>query len=609
MDAQPVDREQTIATLELSKTDSRLKYFCYAALLISVAFFVAVRIRLRTMPLERDEGEYAYAGQLMLQGIPPYQLAYNMKLPGTYASYALMMGAFGQTVVGIRIGMLVVLLANTLLLFLLTRRLFGLLAATVAAASYTLMANRWSTMSLDGHATHFIVLATLAAILALFKALDSRRKTTLFISGLCFGLAFLMKQHGLLFAIFGFLFWAWSEWRQSSSWKTLASGSVVLGGGIALPYLITCLLLWQAGVFRQFWFWTVSYGAAYENILDVHEGWTWFRTNIPRVPRPSVVWITAILGLTALFWSPTRKYRVFLLIFTLFSMLAVCPGLYFRPHYFLVLLPAVAMLAGIGISASYEYLHRRRLSVMFSWVAVSSFILVCASTLLEVKKVLLPAAAVIGLNTICGPEERQRERPWLLRLQWVPIIVFVTLCVTAVYAQRKFLFHPIHAHRQMHPDDGFLEAMTVGDFVHSRTSSNDRIAVMASEPEIYFYSGRHSATGYIYMYPLTEQQEFAPSMRQNLVHEIEQSRPRIIVLSDHEFRWGCGEPWPDVSPNPDMDVFMWVHGYLDSYYNEVAEVPIFGKASSGCSFLVFQRREAGELISPPMHEKRSDSLH
>src|SRR5947199_6267506 len=38
-----------------------------------VIFFVgAVRIRMREMPLERDEGEYAYAGQLILQGIPPY---------------------------------------------------------------------------------------------------------------------------------------------------------------------------------------------------------------------------------------------------------------------------------------------------------------------------------------------------------------------------------------------------------------------------------------------------------------------------------------------------------------------------------------------------------
>src|SRR5664279_2208942 len=30
-----------------------------------------VRLRLLNLPLERDEGEYAYAGQLMLQGVPP----------------------------------------------------------------------------------------------------------------------------------------------------------------------------------------------------------------------------------------------------------------------------------------------------------------------------------------------------------------------------------------------------------------------------------------------------------------------------------------------------------------------------------------------------------
>ena len=42
---------------------------------------IAIRIRLLGIPLERDEGEYAYAGQLMLQGIPPYEFAYNMKLP------------------------------------------------------------------------------------------------------------------------------------------------------------------------------------------------------------------------------------------------------------------------------------------------------------------------------------------------------------------------------------------------------------------------------------------------------------------------------------------------------------------------------------------------
>lgn len=76
------------------------------------------------VPLERDEGEYAYAGQLILQGVPPYRLAYNMKLPGTYAAYAGIMAVFGQTVRGIHLGLLLVNLAAAALLFLLGRRLF-----------------------------------------------------------------------------------------------------------------------------------------------------------------------------------------------------------------------------------------------------------------------------------------------------------------------------------------------------------------------------------------------------------------------------------------------------------------------------------------------------
>lgn len=44
-------------------------------LLAVIVLFSLIRLRLLDMPLERDEGEYAYAGQLLLQGIPPYQLA------------------------------------------------------------------------------------------------------------------------------------------------------------------------------------------------------------------------------------------------------------------------------------------------------------------------------------------------------------------------------------------------------------------------------------------------------------------------------------------------------------------------------------------------------
>ena len=78
-----------------------------------------LRVHLIDTPLERDEGEYAYAGQLMLQGIPPYKLACNMKLPGTYAAYAAIMAAFGQTITAIHAGLLLVNAGAIVLIYLL----------------------------------------------------------------------------------------------------------------------------------------------------------------------------------------------------------------------------------------------------------------------------------------------------------------------------------------------------------------------------------------------------------------------------------------------------------------------------------------------------------
>ncbi|HVH50107.1 MAG TPA: hypothetical protein VM781_00455, partial [Candidatus Bathyarchaeia archaeon] len=67
---------------------ARWRWLGFALLGLVILLFAGIRWRLREMPLERDEGEYAYAGQLILQNIPPYELAYNMKLPGTYVAYA-----------------------------------------------------------------------------------------------------------------------------------------------------------------------------------------------------------------------------------------------------------------------------------------------------------------------------------------------------------------------------------------------------------------------------------------------------------------------------------------------------------------------------------------
>ncbi len=90
--------------IDIYNKSSRILWWILLALVVTVV--ILIRVRLLAFPLERDEGEYAYSGQLMLQGIPPYKLAYSMKFPGTAATYAMFMSIFGQTIVGVHLGLL-----------------------------------------------------------------------------------------------------------------------------------------------------------------------------------------------------------------------------------------------------------------------------------------------------------------------------------------------------------------------------------------------------------------------------------------------------------------------------------------------------------------------
>jgi hypothetical protein len=145
-----------VARCEVANTTSKSPgispSWCVVLLAIVIWFFSLIRIRLLNLPLERDEGEYAYSGQLMLQGIAPYSLAYNMKLPGTYAAYVLIMAAFGESPGGVHAGLLLANVATVILLFLLAKKLFGPLAGLAAGSSYALLSTSESVLGLAGHA-------------------------------------------------------------------------------------------------------------------------------------------------------------------------------------------------------------------------------------------------------------------------------------------------------------------------------------------------------------------------------------------------------------------------------------------------------------------------
>jgi hypothetical protein len=56
---------------------------------------------------------------------------------------------------------------------------------------------------------------------------------------------------------------------------------------------------------------------------------------------------------------------------------------------------------------------------------------------------------------------------------------------------------PSDAVRMIYGPNPFSEAVRVAEYLQEHTNPTDTIAILGSEPEIYFYAHRHSATGYI----------------------------------------------------------------------------------------------------------------
>src|SRR5437016_7468108 len=216
---------------------------------LAVAVFsltTAVRIRLLGIPLERDEGEYAYAGQLLLQGIPPYKLAYSMKFPGTYVAYAITMFLFGQTITAIHLGLIFVNSATSALIFFIGKRLVNSTVGIAAAASYALLSVSPSVMGLAAHATHFVVLPMLGGAFLLLKQQNRSGVGRPFVSGLLMGLGLLMKQPGLFYVLFGATYLFLSDVRAGLLLRNVILRHLVFVGGAATPLAITFLTLFYA---------------------------------------------------------------------------------------------------------------------------------------------------------------------------------------------------------------------------------------------------------------------------------------------------------------------------------------------------------------------------
>jgi hypothetical protein len=289
--------------------------------------------------------------------------------------------------------------------------------------------------------------------------------------------------------------------------------------GAAAPFAITCLILWWAGVFGRFWFWTFTYASRYVAENSLRDGAAALAAAFGPILRESgALWVLAAVGLGL----ALRGKRFLLPLLLLFSFAAVSAGLYFRAHYVVLMLPAVALLAGSFV--------RGRISAG----------------------------------------------------------IFAAAIVLSLFLERDVLFRmsPADVSREMYGLEPFPESVPVAAYIRNHTRPEDLIAVLGSEPEIYFYAHRHSATSFLYTEPLVEPQPFAVQMQNDMFAELERKAPAYVV------RFPIAETLSLGAESPPR-IFDWWSDYGPKHYRLVGIADIMEDGSS-----VYRWEQAAETYRP-----------
>lgn len=510
---------RTTGESKLIQPISPLVWWVALGLVMLVQFLF--RSHVVPMPLERDEGEYAYMGQLLMQGVPPFKEAANMKLPGTSMIYALFMSVFGQSAWGIHAGLLLMTLGTMALLFLAFRRLYSPLVGVLAAGAYSFMCIGVPVLGFAAHATHFVVFFVAAGLLALARYQDGLKTVSALVAGLLFGLSFLMKQQAVFFPIFGGLFVLITLFfqRKMTVFSVLRDAGLY-SVGVLTPYLLLVLWMVVSGNFEQFWFWTVQYASKYAAGAPEAERSLLFGYGFnPIYAAYTLFWWLGLAGLVAVwFGNYSTAQKTAAVLFIVLSALAVVPGFYFRQHYFVVFLPALAL--GFGLTLD---------------VAVQR--LTAATRLSFWAYIPLALLAFVGLRFYSA------NKPYLSQ---VP---------------------PTELARQIYGGNPFAESPVIADYIKQRTTETDKIAVLGSEPQLFLYTGRRSATRHIYTYGMMEEQPYNLKMQEEMIADIEKAKPKFVVFCRVPFSWLQ-------RPNSPTRIFEWSNEFLQKGYELVGAADI-----------------------------------
>jgi hypothetical protein len=475
-------------------TEESAPFVVPAWLPLTIILVVTALLRLQYLdiPLERDESLYSYIGKMALNGAKPYVDFYEMKPPVLFYSYAVLIGIFGYSGVGVHLAASVVAVANTYFTYRIAHKLGGGQAAYLSAIAYGIWSLSSGVCGAYLMSENLQLLWGLPAILLALKGFNALNPKQLCAVGFLLAMSFMVKQTSAVLVVVIGLYWL-SQWfsnRKETSFGVFfksISWSIL---GFFAPIVLAMIGLWAIGSGNDAKFWLLEYPSLYARDVSQTDADLAFSLMKKLVfTGYEGYFIAALLGVTAVGLSKRILSEKILLIFwAVLTVLTVAMGKRFYGHYWLFALPVLSILSSLFFQE------------MSAWLR------------LKMGGIAATIAGAMGLL-------------WSIH---------------AFFTQPDLYFNPslTTISRAYSPGNPYWEHQVLSNYLEKIMQPTDQLAVFGSDPQYFIYLNRKSPTRHFYA-PFIANAKFEKAMawQDEAVDAFKNAQPEYVVFNNYPIAW------------------------------------------------------------------------
>ena len=466
-----------VHTKQLSFPIARLRS---ELLLLVGVIVVALLLRLPglTLPLERDEGAYAYFAWTWLHGGLPYRDAFDHKPPLVYLLYMppLLLGA--PSAWAIRVWATLLFLVDVALVYAIGRRVWQRHAALIAALIFGVAGSAFDLQGLVLNTDQALVLPALVALWSAIRLRETQRFRFALVVGAALAATILIKPVAIV--LIPALLLVCPHDRR---------GMARVAGGVALGALIVGLPLAGYFILRGGWNDLVFGVLTYNRLYASESQARWQLGALVDMFAPFVPLLLVALGGVALLLRRSEQAPIVI----------GSPG----SGWLVAAWGAALLIAAIGSLRAYIHYYYP----------------------------LLPFLALLAAPCVLRLWQRDPAAPSLQRSANYLAAILLGALLLVPFARQNLQLLGTSAEQQaerLYGDVGkhyFAQAPLVAEYIRAHTQPDDYVYIFAAEPEVYLLAERRASSRYIYDYPLS----LVPGASAELLRDLAAKPPKLVI--------------------------------------------------------------------------------